>query len=411
MTDLEVRDALHRATAEVTAPADLLDRVTAGGRRRVVRRRSLLTAGLAVVGAGATAAVLRGGGGQGLAPPASDLLDGPARGDLAGDSGFLTGAVATFRSSLPDDLATMGPPRVAWAVSAPAGGLALVAQRLRPRDLGDGSVEFGVIRFVEMWSNGTRIWTAGRLEPMITGRYPSNAYLVGGVPGDAFLRFRDFFRDARPERTLVVLDDGRPVRIATSFTVDASGRLVWQYRDLPLPDGFARVVRGQAGLSVRAGGRGVVLGNDIDASGRTKPLIEADLGGADDRRLRGYDDETAYFDASVFSPWRIRGVTPDGRSFVVQTLVEAGTIRLFRFLDGPEPTYLGVVPGRSQSALATRLPDEQGIVFASKRSRFRHRSARGDWVLNPDNAGLLPPGTVEIRYPDGTNEAVLTIPA
>lgn len=411
MTDLEVRDALHRATAEVTAPADLLDRVTAGGRRRVVRRRSLLTAGLAVVGAGATAAVVRGGGGHEIAPPASDLLDGPTRGDLAGSRSFRGDAVATFRSSLPDGLVTTGPPHVAWAVSAPAGGLALVAQRLRPRDLGDGSVEFGVVRFVEMWSNGSQIWTAGRLEPMVTGRYPSNAYLVGGVPGDSFLRFRDFFRDARPGMTLVVLDDGRPVRLATSFTVDASGRLVWQYRDLPLPGGFARASHGQVGLSVRAGGRGVMLGNDLDASGRTKPQIEADLGGADDRRLRGYDDETAYFDASVYSPWRIRGITPDGRSFVVQTLVEAGTIRLFRFLDGPEPTYLGVIPGRAQSAIATRLPDEQGIVFASKRSRFRHRSSGADWILNPDNAGLLPPDTVEIRYPDGTSEAVLTIPA
>lgn len=411
MTDLDVRDALHRATAEVTAPADLLDRVTAGGRRRVVRRRTLLTAGLAVAGAGATAGLLRRGGAPEIAPPASDLLDGPTRGDLAGNGSFLTGAVATFRSNLPGGLATAGPPHVAWAVSVAAGGLALVAQRLRPRDLGDGSVEFGVVRFVELWSGSTQVWTAGRPESMITGRHTSNAYLIGGVSGDGYERFRDLFKDAYAKRTLVVLDDGRPVQVARTFTVDVSGRLVWQYRDLPLPDGVARELGGAVHLSIRAGGRAVMLGNGIDEARRIKPQLEADLGGADDRRLRGYDDETDYHDPSVYSPWRIRGLTPDGRSFVVQTLVDGATIRLFRFLDGPQPTYLGIVPLREQSAIATRLPDEQGIVFASKRSRFRHRASRGGWIVNPGNAGLLPPDTVEIRYPSGAGEAVLTIRA
>jgi hypothetical protein len=53
MTDTDIRDALTAATRHIAAPPDLLDRVHAGGRRRVVRRRTVLAAGLATAAAGA----------------------------------------------------------------------------------------------------------------------------------------------------------------------------------------------------------------------------------------------------------------------------------------------------------------------------------------------------------------------
>ncbi|MEV4410200.1 hypothetical protein AB0J66_49245, partial [Actinoplanes sp. NPDC049598] len=52
MTDTDIRQALTRATDHLESPPDLLDRVRAGGRRRVVRRRTLIGGGLAVGAAG-----------------------------------------------------------------------------------------------------------------------------------------------------------------------------------------------------------------------------------------------------------------------------------------------------------------------------------------------------------------------
>ena len=418
MTDLEVHEVLNRATAEVSAPADLLDRVTAGGRRRVIRRRALLTAGLAVAGAGATAGVLRLGGGSGVTPPANDRLDAPTRGDLATDAAFLDAAINAWRAALPASVRTVGEPNVAWAGTTPAGRLALVAQRIPLDDPPGGPVHYGVTGFVEL-RDGASQWTVGGPETMVTGWDNANAFLVGEAVDPAFQKFAKQWRDApRSPRTLIVVDDGRPTRFASRYTVDRAGRIVWSFEEVVFRDGSAtRPISDPASFALVAGGRRVELGNPKGSLplDEMPSAREVGLGGSGDERrdvrnIPGYEDMSGYHDPSLTTAWRIAGVTPDNRAFVLQTVVDDKTIRLFRFLDGEQPEFLGVVPERRQSAFATRLPDGQGIVFASKRSRFRYRRLNGGWITNPDAAALLPPDTLEIRYQDGANEALLPVP-
>lgn len=136
MTDIDVRDALGRATSHLSLRPDLLAEARAGGQRRLVRRRSVLAAGLAALGVGA------GGIASGLTrreagPARPAMFDRRTGGDLAQDRDYLDRVLAAWAGYRPGrrDEANIPPvkgaPHVYWAGVTPAGAAAFVVQRLR----------------------------------------------------------------------------------------------------------------------------------------------------------------------------------------------------------------------------------------------------------------------------------------
>jgi len=135
----ELTTHLRAATDGIELPSDFAAAVARGGRRRQHRYRLAIaattTAVLAVVGGGAYAVATY------TAVPENAImagwLDGPTKGDLAGDQQFLDAAVAAWESGLPDSPnASAGvfadlrsDPHVYWAGNTAAGRAAVVMQQ------------------------------------------------------------------------------------------------------------------------------------------------------------------------------------------------------------------------------------------------------------------------------------------
>ncbi|MEV6488950.1 hypothetical protein AB0M20_10000 [Actinoplanes sp. NPDC051633] len=400
MTDLDVprvRDALDRATGHLDAPPDLLDRVRAGGRRRVVRRRTLLGAGLAVAAGGSVAGarLLRNGGPEVM--PVSNRLDRPTRGDLAGDEDYLRRVRAAWRQHNGDELRFVGEPHVTWAGRTPAGPVALVAQRLPPRVVSPvGQVEFGLTGFVGTVDGRP---AAGVTEQMLTEAANSPAFLAG------------------PRRdVLVVVDDDRPVSYSSAVRWDDQGRAVRTFRPLAFTNGasVSTVPAQSDGLSIglRSGDEGVGLINMGEVRWTPMPTLVRTLGGAssdwDVVAMDGYEDRYGYPTPPLVREWRIAGASPDGRPFVVQTLVTGRTVRTFAFVT-PQPVLIGVA--ESPKRLEVRLPAGLGWVVAEEGASIAYRVGAGDWIPVTGDAALLPPAATQWRVTrGGARPAVVRLP-
>jgi hypothetical protein len=417
MTDTDIRTALEQATGELRAAPDLLDRVRAGGQRRVVRRRTALAAGLATIAAGSTAGVLLAGGDGGEAPVASPLLDRPTRGDLRGDQRFLDQVRRAWRANL-GDVSVRGEPHVVWAGVAPhVNRAAVVAQRV-PQQVASpaGQIRYGLTGFVEETTAGLR---AISLEEMLTGATNAAAALLG------------------PERdVLMVLDDGRDIRYSPTLSYAADGRVdrAFTRLDFRVRDGVAfEAIQARPTaipMALRAevpdaqGDRSVGLANIsqlIDDAGRGGPRPDAGrqawtLAGAPKARAEndpwdvegrdGYDDQYGYQLVPPASTWYVRGATADGRQFAVQTLTGTDDrIRLFLSLGTPEPVLLGFPAPAAPLPVRVRLPDGQGVVVAGA-GKLRYRVSRGDWLPVARNAALLPAAAQEAEVTPVRGKAV-----
>jgi hypothetical protein len=395
MTDTEIRDVLVRATADVRTPPDLLDRVRAGGRRRVVRRRTLLAAALTTAAAGSTAVVLRGAAGRsGL--PASPRLSLPTRGDLAGDAAYLRRVVAVWRSYVGTG-GMIGEPHVAWAVTTPAGPVAVVSSRSR------GASGYGWTGFVA----GDRVLSLEALEAGVTN---TEAVLAG------------------PRRdVLVVVDGGRSLAYSPDFSYGSDGRVRRTFRPVVLDrDGvFVATVPAQPDrlrTALRAGTIGVRPASTIDrepvypkidrllpgreiAWGDDAMVSQAMIDRWDLRQLPGYGDPYGFHHGTPGTFWFIRGSTPDRRRFVVQTQVLDADVRLFRTLStsiAAKPVYLGLLALSERiPVLRVRLPQAQGVVVAAERAALRYRTGSTDWLPVSGDAALLPAsaGELEVSKP------------
>jgi hypothetical protein len=397
MTDTDIRDALAAATRHITAPPGLLDRVRAGGRRRVVRRRTLVAAGLATAAAGAGAGVWWGpGGGDDVAPPASDRLDRPTRGDLAGDTGYLAAVRNEWRRYVGSGMPTRGEPHVVWAGRTPAGPVALVAQRTRPVVVpGAGQIEYGLTGWATPGGDGAP--RVESMESMLTGARNAAGVLAGGG-------------------LLVVLDEAGPVGFSPDLEYRADGAIRRTFRPVAFDADGAAVLRGPEPALRAAGGARVDLARitALAAGERSEPfvrMLERTLpGGAavwpaaggvpdgwDLRGVPGYEDDFGYhlFHAGDVT-WLLRGATADGRRFVVQTLtVGDRRDRLFLLLGVPEPAYLGTVDPSAPLPVRVRLPDGRGVVVAAESAALRYRAGRGPWLPVRGDAALLPAAATE----------------
>jgi hypothetical protein len=426
VTETDVRYAFERATEEISAPPDLLDRVRTGGRRRVVRRRSVLAAGLAAAaGAAALPLALRGRGDDRVLPA--------TRGDLAGDRQLLR----RIRAAWADAFTGPGEPHIWWAGSTPAGPVALVSQ---PTEIGQISAPGGVgqvpaemLGFVA--TAGGRLRVPNEFVPVPAGTIQPIALLTGAR------------RDV-----LVVAGGGRPIQFSEDFAFDGAGRITRRFVPLPAgPDGVLVRTVPAAGDAIRFGLR------EDDTSDPDVPLIDlanrwdAAMVGSQptarmERRLPGsilawtdvpadelrrwdvmalpgyYSDQFGYHPSVGTTAFWIRGQAPDGRLLVVQTVVLDDRVRLFVLLgkagDKPTPRYLGLLGpqaftevrdeiGGPLPILHVRLPERQGVVAAAENATFRYR-VRGaaSWLPTDGDAVLLPEAATELEVRPQRGRAV-----
>ncbi len=420
MTETDVRYALTRAADDISAPPDLLDRVRAGGRRRMVRRRTVLAGGLtAAVAAVAVPVALRRG-------------DGPIRaatfGDLAGDERFLARVRETARGDLG------GPePHVWWAGSTPAGPVAVVAQwhpdgRLRARAGTLDELFFITEHGDQLVAAPMRVRVpAGTVEPM--------ALLTG-----------------RDRTILVVVTGGRTISLAEDYSFDRAGRVARRFQDLPSGSPAAVVVREvppqkdtlRIGLRQDDGGP-VPLTEPVEPTAtqpsvpdrldRRLPNWEHAWAGVTDRELlrwdvtqrAGYLDPAGYHPGPALSAWRILGALPDGRRFAAQTVPMDGRARLFWLVgragqESPAAHYLGVVePPLSTEmhnqhpwplvVVHARLPERLGVLVAAENATLRYRVRTDTWLPVKGDAALLPAAATAIQVtPDRGRAVVVRLP-
>ncbi len=419
MTETQIRYALERAAEDVRPPPDLLDRVRAGGKRRVVRRRTVLAGGLAVVAAGAAVPLSR-------RRPAERDWTGPTRGDLAAEWFVLAEVLSAWRAGL-RAFDTTGKPHVHWAGRTSAGPVALVGQAAAL----PGGPGQDLLGFVEPVDGGLRCVNDLRIVP--SGTVETNALLAGAQ------------RDV-----LVVVDAGLRIELARNYDFDAAGRVRRAFEPIgPVADGVRVLPVGpQAGdvrIALRQGDEVVSLANAGEvvpegADNQVPQRITRNLPGREaawpaDAELpsseldrwnvtsrSGYDDRYGYhavpFGAST---WFIRGATPDGRRLVVQTLETDGRSRVFWLIGPagapPQPHYAGMLTAplatgiTGQVVLHVRLPQGQGVVVSALNASLRYRAGGGSWLPASGDTALLPAAATDLEVrPRGGNPVPIRLP-
>ena len=360
MTELEIRDALGRATEHLVAPPDLLERVRNGGRRKLVRRRAVLLAGVGVADAAVPLTVWQ-----------SDLAQPAAAGDLGGDRWFLRrvrGAWSDGSHSYDAD----GPPRVLWALNTPAGPVALLRQPVRIPG-GERRDQYGWVG-----TEQGRLTRAGGDQLAERGRTPPSALLAG-----------------RPRNVLVVVGSAA---LSTGYTIDRAGKVVRSFTPARLVQQVPTQL-GLVNLALKAGNDRVPLHHfgEFTPPGwvEAPPRLDRTLpGGDEDWDLPAeYGDPFGYH-TQWLGDWNIRGATPDGRRFVVRTLSMDGDTRSFWFLGGPQPHLAGTQKTPDRPLVLVDLPGRQGRVtalFDAKMIWYRTAGST-DWQLVDGDTALLPPG-------------------
>ncbi|MBM2619982.1 hypothetical protein JIG36_31160 [Actinoplanes sp. LDG1-06] len=407
MTDTDVRDALTRASGHLDPAPDLLDRVRAGGRRRVVRRRSVLGGALAALAVGAVPAVraVRG------AP-----VTATAAGDLGRDAELLERVRAAWRSAVPG---LSGQPYVHWAGNTPAGPVALITQSSADTVMDHQG-------FVETVGGRLRV-VAGTLlvEPGTVGP----AAILAGAGRDV----------------LVLATGGQSVWYSETYEINAAGRVDRTFVQVPdQREGVVVYPRvDNTGIALMlSGGRTprVPILNFDERFGGARPVrIERVLPGAGTARLTdsekirwdlgrqtGFLDPYGYHFDEGPAEWYLRGRTADGRRLVVQTLVLNGEARVFCLVGAANSTpvvhYLGAygtgvsarlkVPGGDVLVLRARLPEKLGVAVAADKCQLRFRVRDGAWLPVSGNAAVLPEAATELEVtpPDGAAIVPLPLP-
>lgn len=412
MTDMDIRQVLAQATDDIEPEPDLLDRVRAGGRQRVLRRRAVLAGGLAVA-ATAVAVPL-------VALPRTPRWDPATRGDLAHDRDFLARVLSFWRGEPEAEVSVFAPgpgemamprvekmfttsdePRVTWAGRA---GTEVSAAVVVQRAVIDGSARDVSGLIVAYTKNYAAMSLAGPLHVVPRGSDEPWAVV------------------SRAINTMLVVDHGHALEYSESLGYDNAGRVARTFRPLPpSPDGVSVVSVPKQLPSITVAvkridtGTRVAVVNSVGAatperltrmlpgSERAWPADPSD----DELRRWSMDGRSPYYDtygnhgSEGVTAWTVRGATPDGRRFVVQTLVYWDQSRLFRFLGSDQPAYLGML-GRHNSTkvldpvrgevlvLHVRLPERQGVVVAASHATLRYRAGHGDWLPLTGDAALLP---------------------
>lgn len=463
MTDTELRQRLTTSVAGYEAPPDLLDRVRAGGVRRVRRRRFAATATAVTLTAGLTTGILTtvdrqltGSDQVGPAattsatptaaptapattasrvtPDKSDpyavLLPGPTRGDLARDESYLAEVVAIWNQGhdKSDDKKRgifrflRGKPKVAWAGNTPSGPAAIVVQQADLRQHENLQLRFkGVYTLIGFVGTG-----AGGRQTLIADDYPA--------PGSGLAAA---FLTGAQRRTLVAPDLGYPLGWSDRRTYSPNG---WSRHDF-------RPVQYRDGVAV------VTLPADVDPGWLLlsrlpvprPPEVPADLPAVDSPRVAGLPAPTRSAPYAPFTeeeearwpltpgakvpdldlfwravdaanapitenthylPWHAYGITADGSSLTLGEMSIGGEpSRIYAVLrnSSGEVTRMvsGEVPDFRTSALplVMHLPDGHGSVVARPGAKLSY---------HVDGWPRVEPRTDAILVPEGPEARVTT---
>jgi hypothetical protein len=291
----------------------------------------------------------------------------------------------------------------------------VVAQRV-PEEAASpvGQIRYGLLAFIEETTDGLR---AISLEEMLTEATNAAAVLLG------------------PQRNvLMVLDDGRGAGYSAAPRYTAEGKADRSYRPLdfqvhdgvafealqlpPYPPLFAL----RAGTPDAQGSRTIGLANLFELAGAGNPALapprlertlaggESAPGPATDWDLAGredFDDPYGYRVQPPAATWFIRGMTPDRRRFVVQTLIGTDNrSRVLLSLSRPDPDLRDITGPTETLPVRVRLPAGQGVVVAAVRARLRYRTTGGTWQSVTGDAALLPAAATEVEVTPPGGRAV-----
>ena len=408
MTDTEIRDVLNRAAGDVSPAPDLLDRVRAGGHRRVIRRRAAIGGALALVAGAGLAPLARRGSGP---APADDRV----RGDLAGDLELVRRVKKAY-----------GPgTKVRWIGRTPGGPVAAVTG---PSGMRDG---YDLQSFIEVVDGELRAVDSAALVP--EGTVEPAAMLAG------------------PDRDVLVVFTGRSyVMFSDTFSIDAEGRIQRTFEPLAEVDGA--VVRqipdpgrfvpfalrsGETPDKVWLANLNAVADDGSNAQNRMPERIDHELPGRakawaneptgsekdwwDVGAQQAYLDPYGYHSWTGPTQWRLSGATADGRRLVVQTLALDGRARAFwmaaRAGEKPRVNYLGRLEdglstdgtdsfGQTYPILHARLPQQLGVAVAALNCQLLYRVRDGAWLPIAGQAAVIPAAATHLEVRPRQGRAV-----
>ncbi|PZG15864.1 hypothetical protein C1I95_18745 [Micromonospora craterilacus] len=439
ISDNQLRDVLHRATEHLSGPPGLLDEVRRGGRRRLARRRVVLAAVFAAVVAVPLGAAFQLSSGGRTNEVASPLLDGPTRGDLAGDEAYLRQVREAWQRHLRrgEETRLRGEPHIVWAGSTPAGPAAYLAQETETNPVVSSAGPDRVVAvaaFVEPTADGPRIKTV----EMVTEAGPdsnSQATFLG------------------PRRdVLLVLDTGRPVEFSPEMRYAPDGKIDRTYQRVTFEDGAAvlSVPPQQTKITVALSTTPVSQENVVHIDGAQKVLFadgdsppepqrlsrtlpgaeeawggdpsDPDYGtdrpghevGAGPEALAAYIDPAGVHTHDGSPRLSIYGATPDGRRLLLETLqYDDDPARVIALLARDNAPFQAVASAFADWGtplpIRLRLPDNQGVLVAAEGAALSYRSGAGPWHDAGRNAALVPASTTEVRVTTASETATVPV--
>ncbi|MFC6158307.1 hypothetical protein [Kribbella jiaozuonensis] len=450
MTETELKQRLSADVDSVEAPSDLLDRARAGGARRLRRRRFLAAGAIALTtvvvgGVAVTApAVLdhrsdppvasRPGEGD----PYAFLMNGPTRGDLAGDTAYLRQVLEAWRSSHGRSINhdrgifnhMQGDAKVAWAGNTPGGRAAIVVENSDLRNHSDVQLYHeGVAALVGYVGDGKD----GK--PTVLGDdYP----VPGASQQTAFVVEKD------GTKALVALQmPGKPIGLSLGRTYAEDGSVKRTYNQLTFRDRVA-IVKLPAGQKVddlkinRMPGTAFsslsVLYTGPAMTETPENRLWSDFAQESDglwpmsdgaNKLRSKANEL-FNDAigkvsdpnansTAFSIWTGYGVTTNGTAvYLGEQALDNDPTHLYAVLK-PKTGNLRIVGGGVPDAatalpVAIKLPDNQGWAVARKDAQLSYRYDGGTWSPARSNALLVPAGSrAEVKVEAGGTTDVVPL--
>ncbi|WP_432884036.1 hypothetical protein ACQPYH_43070 [Kribbella sp. CA-245084] len=451
MTETELKQRLSADVDSVEAPPDLLDRARAGGARRLRRRRFLAAGAIALTsvvvgGVAITAPTMLDhrsdppvASTPGEGDPYAFLMNGPTRGDLAGDATYLKQVLEAWRSSHGNSINhdrgifnhLQGDAKVAWASNTPGGRAAIVVENSDLRNHSD----------VQLYHEGV----AALVGYVIDGKDGKPAVIGDDYPVPGSSQQTAFVVGKDGTKALVVLQmPGKQIGLSLGRTYAEDGSVKRTYTPLTFHDRVA-VVKLPAGqkdddlrinrmpgtafsyLAVLYTGPTVMetpdnrLWSDFAQEGDG---LWAMTDGANTLRTKANEvfndaigkvsDPNANGTAS--SIWTGYGVTADGTAvYIGEQALDNDPTHVYAVLK-PKTGKLRIVHGGVPEAsaalpVAIKLPDNQGWAVARKDAQLSYRYDGGTWNPARSNALLVPAGKhAEVKVEAGGRTDVVPLP-
>ncbi|MER7251051.1 hypothetical protein [Kribbella sp. NPDC000426] len=448
MTETELKQRLSADVDTVEAPPDLLDRARAGGARRLRRRRFLAAGAVALTSAvvGGVAVTAPGmfdhrsdppvASTPGTGDPYAFLMNGPTRGDLAGDTTYIREVLAVWRSSHGKSINhdrgifnyMQGDAKVAWAGNTPGGRAAIVVENSDLRNHSDVQLYHegvaALVGYVVDGKNG---------EPIVIGDdYP----VPGSSQQTAFVAEKDGVK-----ALVVVQMPGKQIGLSLGRTYADDGSVKRVYTPLTFHDRVAvvKLPAGQKDDDLRINRMPGTGFSSLAVLYTGPPMTQtpdnrlwsgfaqegdglwAMSDGADKLRTKAnevFNDAVGKVsdpnaNSTAFSIWTGYGVTADGTAvYLGEQALDNDPTHVYAVLKpktGKLRIVHGGVPDPSVALpVAIKLPDDQGWAVARKDAQLSFRYDGGTWSPARSNALLVPPGKqAEVKVEaDGRTDVV-----